>query len=596
MRSAPWRVAVQHLPGRACHAGGPSLRLPASHSPAWVLAETATTAVFSLLSMLAIGRVIGPEAAGTGMIAIAAFALLDIIGSTLFPDSLVQRPGVQPRHVASALKVAVLVGIGTGLVLAASGTLLAGWTGVPLVAALCLALAPLLPLSAFAGAASGPVLREQRFAVLACRVLIGQPLALGVGLWMAATGWGAWAMIGNQAAATLTAFLVLLLAGRLPLRPPATRAALAELWPVALPQMAAIMVMMGRYRLFLLALGLIASEAVLACRVLIGQPLALGVGLWMAATGWGAWAMIGNQAAATLTAFLVLLLAGRLPLRPPVTRAALAELWPVAVPQMAAIMVMMGRYRLFLLALGLIASEAVLAVSHFAFRMLDAAVMVVAQTTGRIALPRLCALQGDRDAQAEAFGDLAQLQALLGMPLAAGIALTAPDLVAVVLGPAWAGAGQAAQIVGCAALFGFIHGEPFSLFVARGRARWNLIINAVALAVPLVALLLLQPTTPSEAAFAWAAQSLLLPPLFTWLVLREMRRPLSWLLARIAPAIVATAAMAAVVVTMQQALGLGPAAELAASAATGLATYTIAAFALLRGRPPRALRRQVALA
>jgi PST family polysaccharide transporter len=464
-----------------------------------VLAETATTAVFSLLSMLAIGRVIGPEAAGTGMIAIAAFALLDIIASTLFPDSLVQRPGLQPRHVASALKVAVLAGIGTGLALAASGPLLAGWTGVPLVAALCLALAPLLPLSAFAGAASGPVLREQRFAVLACRVLIGQPLALGVGLWMAATGWGAWAMIGNQAAATLTAFLVLLLAGRLPLRPPVSRAALADLWPVALPQMAAIMVMMGRYRLFLLALGLIASEAVLA-------------------------------------------------------------------------------------------------VSHFAFRMLDAAVMVVAQTTGRIALPRLCALQGDRDAQAEAFGDLAQLQALLGMPLAAGIALTAPDLVAVVLGPAWAGAGQAAQIVGCAALFGFIHGEPFSLFVARGRARWNLIINAVALAVPLVALLLLRPETPSEAAFAWAAQSLLLPPVFTWLVLREMRRPLSWLLARIAPAIVATAAMAVVVVTMQQALGLGPGAELAASAATGLVTYAVVAFALLRGRPPRALRRQPALA
>ena len=54
--------------------------------------------------------------------------------------------------------------------------------------------------------------------------------------------------------------------------------------------------------------------------------------------------------------------------------------------------------------------------------------------------------------------------------------------------------------------------------------------------------------------------------------------------------------MAAVVVTMQQSLGLGPAAELAASAAIGLATYAVAAFALLGGRPPRALRRQAALA
>ena len=458
-----------------------------------------TTTVFSLLSMLAIGRVIGPEAAGTGMIAVAAFALLDILGSTLFPDSLVQRPNLAPRHVASALKVAVLAGMGTGLVLAGAAPLLAGWTGVPLVAALCLALAPLLPLSAFAGAASGPVLRESRFAVLAARVLVG-------------------------------------------------------------------------------------------------QPLALGVGLWMAATGWGAWAMIGTQAAATVTAFLVLLVFGRLPLRPPVSRAALADLWPVAVPQVAAIVVMMGRYRLFLLALGLMATEAVLAVSHVAFRMLDAAVMVVAHTTGRLALPRLCALQSDRDAQAEAYGDLAQLQAQLGMPHAAGIALTAPDLVVVLLGPAWAGAGQAAQIVGFAALLGFVHGEPFSLFLARGRARWNLAINTVALLVPLAALLLLRPTTPEGAAFAWAAQSLLLPPVFTWLVLREVRRPLTWLLARIAPAVVATAAMAAVVIAVQGALALGPAAELAASMLAGGASYVAVALALLRGRAPRALRRTAAMA
>jgi hypothetical protein len=65
------------------------VRLPSFRSPAWVLAETATMSIFSLLSMLVIGRVIGPEAAGTGMIAIAAFALLDILGATLFTDALV---------------------------------------------------------------------------------------------------------------------------------------------------------------------------------------------------------------------------------------------------------------------------------------------------------------------------------------------------------------------------------------------------------------------------------------------------------------------------------------------------------------------------
>jgi PST family polysaccharide transporter len=459
-----------------------------------VLAETATSALFSLLSMLAIGRVIGPEATGTGMIAIASFALLDLIGATLFPDAIVQYRRLSQRHAASALSVAALVGGAAGLLFAGMAPLLEKWSAAPGVEELCLALAPLLPVSAFAGAGSGLILREQRFAPLAGRVLVGQPLALAVGLGLAETGHGAWAMIGNQIVASLVSFAVV---------------------------------------------------------------------LWF----------------------------GRLWLRPRIDTAALRDLWPVAVPQVMAVVVLVGRYRLFLVLLGLIATEAVLAVSHFAFRMLDAALVIVWQSTGRIAMPRLCALQGDRDAMAEAFGDLAQLQALLGMPLAAGIALTAPDLVQALLGKAWSGSAQAAQIVGVAALLAFVHGDTISLFVARGKARWNLLINLGALTMPLAALLILHPQTPSGAALAWASQSVVLPPLLTWLVLREVGRPLSWLLARIAPALVATAAMAIAVLALQRMVSLPPALELGASAVSGALVYGAVVWAMLGGRLPRALLR-----
>ncbi len=475
------------------------MRLPNSRSPAWVLAETATSAVFSLFSMLVIGRVIGPEATGTGMIAIASFALFDLAGATLFPDALVQRRRLGPRHAGSALACAGLVGCGAAAGFALFAPVLAGWTANPQVEVLCLALAPLLPLSAFAGAASGLLLRDQRFAALASRVLLGQPIALVAGLVLAAGGHGAWAMIGNQAVATLVTFGVVL--------------AFTRPWP-----------------------------------------------------------------------------------RPALDRAALRDLWPVALPQVAAIAVMVGRYRLFLVALGMVTSEAVLAVSHVAFRMLDAALVMVWQATGRIAMPRLCALQGDRHAMAEAFGDLAQLQALLGMPLAAGIALTAPDLVQALLGPAWAGAAQAAQIVGWAALLTFVHGDTLSLFVARGKARWNIWINLGALVVPLGALLLLRPQTPTGVALAWASQSLLLPPVLTWLVLREVRRPLSWLLRRIAPALVATGAMAATVLTLELAVRLPAAVELVTAGLLGGGVYVAVAWAMLRGRLPRALLRQPAAA
>jgi O-antigen/teichoic acid export membrane protein len=470
------------------------LRLLSSRSPSWVLAETATAAVFSLMSMLLIGRVIGPHETGLGMVAVAAFALLDIPGAMLYPDSLVQQQKLTRAHGASALTASALIGLAMATIFVALAPLLAASAEAPGAEILCMALAPMLPLSAFSGAASGLVLRQQRFALLACRVLIGQPLALGVGLGLAAGGFGAWAMVAAQATGTLVTFVLM-------------------------------------------------------------------VGL------------------------------GRLDFRPMLDRAALAGLWPIAGPQVAALAVLVGRYRLFLVALGMLVTEAVLAVSHFAFRMLEAPVVMVLHATGRIAMPRLCSLQHDRDALADAFGDLAQLQALLGMPLAAGIALTAPDLVQALLGPEWAGVAQAAQVVGFASLLLFINGDSVSLFVAVGKPKWNVVINVLALVVPLAALFILQPQTPTGVALAWASQHLLMPFVIGWLVLRELRRSPLWLLGRIAPAIVATGAMATVVAVLEAVLRLSPMVELLASAALGGAVYLAVVWVLLRGRLPRALMR-----
>ncbi len=446
------------------------------------------------MSMLLIGRVIGPEATGIGMVAIAAFALLDIPGAMLYPDSLVQQQRLTPAHGASALTASALIGLAAAVILVALAPTLAASAEAPGAEILCIALAPLLPLSAFSGAASGLVLRQQRFALLATRVLVGQPLALALGLWLAATGHGAWAMVAAQATGTIVTFALILLFGRLGFRPMLNRAALAALWPIAGPQVLAMAVLVGRYRLFLVALGMLVTEAVLA-------------------------------------------------------------------------------------------------VSHFAFRMLEAPVVMVLHATGRIAMPRLCALQNDREAMAEAFGDLAQLQALLGMPLAAGIALVAPDLVAALLGPEWAGVAHAAQVVGFAALLLFVNGDAVSLFVAVGKPKWNVVTNVMALILPLLALAVLRPETPTGVALAWASQSVLMPPVIAWLVLREIRRSPLWLLGKITPAIVATAAMATAVAILESVLRLSPMAELLAAVAVGGAVYVAVALLLLKGRLPRALLR-----
>ncbi len=135
--------------------------------------------------------------------------------------------------------------------------------------------------------------------------------------------------------------------------------------------------------------------------------MALYAGLLAAAAGFRAWAMVINQAVATAVVFLLFVTAGGLPLRPALDGTALRQLWPVAGPQLAAVVLMVGKYRIFLLSLGILLAETALAHANVAFRMLDAALVVVWSTVTRIAMPRLCALQHGRAALARCYGEMA---------------------------------------------------------------------------------------------------------------------------------------------------------------------------------------------
>lgn len=452
-----------------------------------------------MLSMLLVGREIGPQAMGLATVALAAFLLLDVLSASIFTDALVQHPRLGPNHAGSAAAACALAGVAGAVALAVAGPLLAAASGAPEVAALTWALAPLLPLSAWSGAVAGLLLRRQRFGLLAARALLGQPVALGAGLLAASQGFGPWAMIANQAAATLVTFALLLLFARR------------------------------------------------------GVPLRLD-------------------------------------------RAALRELWPVAGPQIAAVFVVVGKYRLFLLALGFVAGHTVVALSHAAFRLLDGALMVVFQSVNRIGLPRLCAERGDRAGLARAFGEMAQFQALLGLPVTVGIALVAPAMVHVLLGPEWREAGQAAQIVGWATAVGFLAGDAGSLFVALGKAKRNVVLAVLSLALTLALLLLVQPSTTAAVALCWTAQSLLFPPVTAWLALRELGRSPWWLLEKVAPALAATGCMVAAVLALQQTVPMRPGVDLLASVACGGAVYLATAAVLLRLRLPPALTSKMVLA
>jgi len=88
-----------------------------------------------------------------------------------------------------------------------------------------------------------------------------------------------------------------------------------------------------------------------------------------------------------------------------------------------------------------------------------------------------------------------------------------------------------------------------------------------------------------------ASGIIVLAPWLIWLVLRELKRSPLWLLGRIAPALIATAAMAAAVMLLQKTIArdLSPVAHLVASAAVGVCVFSGVAWLALGRRSPRGI-------
>lgn len=467
--------------------------LPGPTSPAWVAAETLGAAVTSLFGLLFIARLIGPHSAGTGAIAASAFLTVDFPIAALFGDALLQRRDLEEAHRSSAFWATAAVALLAAAGLALLAPRIAVASGAAELTPMIRSLACLLPFSAAAGLLASLALRGRRYGLLAARVLLCQPFAIGTGIGVALAGGGAWAMVAQQAAATLSVFLLL--------------------------------------------------------AALIGwHPLPL------------------------------------------FRRHALAELWPVAGPQVLALLVMNGRYRVFVLGLGMVVAEAVVAVTHIAFRLLDVALAVVTGATARLAMPRLAALQHDRAALARAYGELTQLQALIGLPVTVGMAIAAPRLVELLLGGPWLAAAGPARLVALAAVPLLLVGPASALWLAVGRTRMNLLMHAIAFAVPLLLLALLRPAGPEGAALCWIGGSLAVPPVQLWLILRELGRPLSWLLGQLLVPVAATLAMAGAAGWVALRMAGEPAiAALPVTALAGAAVYLLAVLLALRGRWPRAL-------
>ena len=227
----------------------------AARSVFWAGLEAAVSGALSFAGAFVVARLIGPSEFGIGAAAVAVHVLLWVAINALFSDALVQRSTLDDTAASSAFWASTMVGVLGAALQAGAGWLLADVLSDSRLLAMCLVLAPPLPLVGAGGVVQGLLMRRRAYRALAGRAVIGQGLGTAAGIVAAFAGAGAWAPVLQQAVGSAGGAMTLLLRADWRPRLVCRWRPVWALLRVGVPLTASTMLLAARYRVFAVLLG-----------------------------------------------------------------------------------------------------------------------------------------------------------------------------------------------------------------------------------------------------------------------------------------------------------------------------------------------------
>lgn len=345
-----------------------------------------------------------------------------------------------------------------------------------------------------------------------------------------------------------------------------------------------------------LALPIRAATAVpvaLLRRELDFRPLALrsllataggGIaGVAAAVSGWEVWSLVVQQLAQALIELVVLWrVCSWRPSLPPSWRE-LAELNRYAVPAAADRLLLALEAVVTRSVVGALLGPVALGQYVFVRSLLDLTTQLLLHPLTRVAMPAFARLQAERERLQEALAATSRIACLVALPSFLGVAATAPELVLVVFGGAWAPAAPLLQILALAGTSWALGNVDVALMRGVGQVGLQLRVSLFSAALLLVLVLVAGPYGLVAIGWAFVARAWTVLPLRHWLITRALgldrRRERRACLAVLAAAL----AMLAAVAGWRTLVGgdLPAAGLLASSIAVGVAGYAAAVLIFL---------------
>jgi len=181
--------------GAAAHA---AIRKRAVAGTLWAATETWGRHLITFVILVVLARLLGPESFGMVALATVFVPMCTALLQETFAEALVRHEPLLPEHVDSVFWFLSGAAAVTASLLLLAGRPLAVLFGAPEVAELIRWLSGVVLLNALAAVPVALLKREMRFRSLTTRTFIGLLAGGAVGIGMAASGSGAWSLVGQM--------------------------------------------------------------------------------------------------------------------------------------------------------------------------------------------------------------------------------------------------------------------------------------------------------------------------------------------------------------------------------------------------------------
>src|SRR5690606_4349507 len=209
----------EHLMTVVAGSGQPAERRRTRIGPALLWSYALSMGQFGIGGGLTfiLAAILNPATFGLMVMAMVwiSFILMLIHHATL---PIIQQPDLGNRHFSAAFWAMLAGAVTVALLILLGGGAVAALNRTPELADVLRALAPLVLLEATSAIPAAVLRRQMRFRALAVRGLVAEVAGGAVGISLALTGYGVWALVGQQYALSLVSAAMLWLARPWPLR------------------------------------------------------------------------------------------------------------------------------------------------------------------------------------------------------------------------------------------------------------------------------------------------------------------------------------------------------------------------------------------